>query len=208
MGTSPPTDSKQASASAQDAASSSNAAPPAVDNSKQAGDSQKAPPSDTLVDKSEAKEVKEVPPSDAASKSSGTNMSEADGKVSTDAAAGDKDLESKAPEVNQEDAPEFKTPRHATLEDVRGLIFSGMLRQEEVDLPDFLVPECPPHWKLPDPPNLKTNAYLVGVPGIVNDIRAGAFAMEGYGGATTLIGFEELSDEDRRELKEICGVKG
>ncbi|POM72209.1 Hypothetical protein PHPALM_11115 [Phytophthora palmivora] len=83
-----------------------------------------------------------------------------------------------------------------------------MLRQEEVDLPDFLVPECPPHWKLPDPPNLKTNAYLVGVPGIVNDIRAGAFATEGYGGATTLIGFEELSDDDLRELKEICGVRG
>ncbi|POM57556.1 Hypothetical protein PHPALM_37912 [Phytophthora palmivora] len=190
MGKSPPTDSKQASASAQDAASSSNAAPPAADNN------------------TPAKEVKEVPPSDAASKSSGTNMGEADGKASTDAATGDKDLESKAPGVNQEDAPEFKTPRHATLEDVRGLIFSGMLRQEEVDLPDFLVPECPPHWKLPDPPNLKTNAYLVGVPGIVNDIRAGAFAMEGYGGATTLIGFGELSDEDRRELKEICGVKG
>ncbi|POM60996.1 hypothetical protein PHPALM_30062, partial [Phytophthora palmivora] len=111
-------------------------------------------------------------------------MGEADSKASTDAAASDKDLESKAPEVNQEDAPEFKTPRHATLED------------------------CPPHWKLPDPPNLKTNAYLVGVPGIVNDIRAGAFAMEGYGGATTLIGFEELSNEDLRELKEICGVRG
>ncbi|POM59372.1 hypothetical protein PHPALM_31908 [Phytophthora palmivora] len=206
MGKSPPTDSKQALA--QGAASSGNATPPAADNNTPVVDPPEAPPSDTLVDKSEAKEIKEIPLSDAASKSSGTNMGEADSKASTDAAASDKDLESKAPEVNQEDAPEFKTPRHATLEDVRGLIFSGMLRQEEVDLPNFLVPECPPHWKLPDPPNLKTNAYLVGVPGIVNDIRSGAFAMEGYGGATTLIGFKELSDEDLRELREICGVRG
>ncbi|POM75093.1 Hypothetical protein PHPALM_7849, partial [Phytophthora palmivora] len=157
---------------------------------------------------SEAKEARQVPLSGAASKSSGADICEADSKASADAAISGTDLESKAPEVDQKDAPEFKTPRHATLEDVRGLIFAGMLRQEEVDLPDFLVPECPPHWKLPDPPNLKTNAYLVGVPGIVNDIRAGAFAMEGYGGATTLIGFEELSDDDLRELKEICGVRG
>ncbi|POM76436.1 Hypothetical protein PHPALM_6321, partial [Phytophthora palmivora] len=167
-----------------------------------AADSKEAPPSDTLVDKSETKEVKQVQLSGAASKSSGADMCEADSKASADAAACDTDLESKAPEVNQKDAPEFKTPRHATLEDVRGLILSGMLRQEEVDLPDFLVPECPPHWKLLDPPNLKTNAYLVGVPGIVNDIRAGAFAMEGYGGV------EELSDDDLQELKEICGVRG
>ncbi|POM73631.1 Hypothetical protein PHPALM_9505 [Phytophthora palmivora] len=209
MGKSSPTDSKQASASAQSAASSGNATPPAADNNTPVVDLPEVPPGNTLVDKSEAKEVKELPLSDAASKPSATNMGEADSKASTDAAASDKDLESKAPEVTKEDAPEFKTPRHATLEDVRGLIFSGMLRQEEVvDLPNFLVPACPPHWKLPDPPNLKTNAYLVGVPGIVNDIRSGAFAMEGYGGATTLIGFEELSDEDLRELKEICGVRG
>ncbi|POM57842.1 Hypothetical protein PHPALM_37595 [Phytophthora palmivora] len=207
MGKSSPTDGKQAT-SAQGAASSDNVTPPAVDNTKQAGDPREAVPSDTLVDESEAKEVKEIPLSGAASKSSGADMGEADSKASADAAASDVNLESKAPEMSQVDPPEFKTPRHATLEDVRGLIFAGMLRQEEVDLPDFLVPECPPHWKLPDPPNLKTNAYLVGVPGIVNDIRAGAFAMEGYGGATTLIGFEELSDDDLQELKEICGVRG
>ncbi|EGZ22998.1 hypothetical protein PHYSODRAFT_324264 [Phytophthora sojae] len=106
-----------------------------------------------------------------------------------------------------EGAPEFKTPRHATLEDVRGLIFAGILRQEEVDIPDFVLPERPPHWKLPTPPDLKTNAYLVGVPGTVNDIRAGAFAMEDFGGASTLIGFLELSDEDLQGLNEVCGAK-
>ncbi|EGZ18862.1 hypothetical protein PHYSODRAFT_332589 [Phytophthora sojae] len=30
--------------------------------------------------------------------------------------------------------------------------------------------------------------------------------MKGYGGATTLIGFEELSDEDLQGLKEVCGA--
>ncbi|POM76926.1 Hypothetical protein PHPALM_5783 [Phytophthora palmivora] len=173
MGKSSPTDGKQAT-SAQGAASSGNVSP-----------------------QSEAKEARQVPLSGAASKPSGADVCKDDNKASADAAASDTDFGSKAPEMNQKDAPEFKIPRHATLED-----------QEEVDLPDFLVPECPPHWKLPDPPNLKTNAYLVGVPGIVNDIRAGAFAMEGYGGATTLIGFEELSDDDLQELKEICGVRG
>ncbi|POM70147.1 Hypothetical protein PHPALM_13462 [Phytophthora palmivora] len=152
MGKSSPTDSKQASTSAQGAASSGNATPPAVNNTKQADDPREAAPGDILVDESEAKEVEEVPLSGATSKSSGADMGEADGKASADAAASDADLEPKAPEVDQKDAPEFKTPRHATLEDVRGLIFSGMLRQEEVDLPDFLVPECPPHWKLPDLP--------------------------------------------------------
>ncbi|POM61737.1 hypothetical protein PHPALM_29210 [Phytophthora palmivora] len=207
MGKSPSKDSKQASASTQGATSSGNATPPAVDHTKLVDDPREAAPSDTLVDESESKEVEEVPLSGAASKSSGADMAKTDSKASAGAAASDVDFESKAPEVNQVDPPEFKTPRHATLEDVRGLLFAGMLRQEEVDLPDFLVPECPPHWKLPDPPNLKTNAYLVGVPGIVNDIRSGAFAMEGYGGATTLIDFEERSNDDLRELKEICGVR-
>ncbi|POM71379.1 Hypothetical protein PHPALM_12065, partial [Phytophthora palmivora] len=149
-------------------------------------------------------------PSGASGKTPDVEMRKADGDASADATAqetGTADSESKAPDMNMEGAPEFKTPRHATLEDVRGLIFAGMLRHE-VDLPDFLVPECPPQWKLPDPPNLKINEYLVGVPGIVNDIRAGAFAMEGYGGAITLIGFEELSDDDLQELKEICGARG
>ncbi|POM74783.1 Hypothetical protein PHPALM_8203, partial [Phytophthora palmivora] len=211
MGKSSPTDGKQASTSAQGAASSGNATPPAVDNTKQAGDPREAASGDASVSKSKVQDVKQILPSDASGKTPDVEMRKADGDTSADATtqeAGTADSESKAPEVNMEGAPEFKTPRHATLEDVRGLIFAGMLRQEEVDLPDFLVPECPPHWKLPDPPNLKTNAYLVGVPGIVNDIRSGAYAMEGYGGATTLIGFEELSDEDLRELKEICGVRG
>ncbi|EGZ10493.1 hypothetical protein PHYSODRAFT_337306 [Phytophthora sojae] len=148
-----------------------------------------------------------------AGKTSDADMREADGNASADAATqetGDANSGSKAPDaggatsnVNMEGAPKFKTPRHTTLEDVSGLIFAGMLRQEEVDFLNFLVPERPPHWKLPAPPNLKTNAQLVGVPGIVNDIRAGAFAMEGYGGATTLVGFEELSDEDLQGLKEV-----
>ncbi|EGZ19818.1 hypothetical protein PHYSODRAFT_327999 [Phytophthora sojae] len=123
--------------------------------------------------------------SSATGKTSDADMREADGNASTDAATqetGDANSESKAPDVDMKGAPEFKLPRHATLEDVRGLIFAGMLRQEE------------------------TNAYLVGVPGVVNDIRAGAFAMEGYGGATTLVGFEELSDEDLQGLKEVCGA--
>ncbi|EGZ25712.1 hypothetical protein PHYSODRAFT_326700 [Phytophthora sojae] len=154
--------------------------------------------------------------SSATGKTSDADMREADGNASTDAATqetGDANSESKAPDaggvapdVDMEGVPEFKLPLHATLEDVRGLIFAGMLRQEEVDPSDFLVPERPPHWKLPAPPNLKTNAYLVGVPGIVSDIRAGAFAMEGYGGATTLVGFEEPSDEDLQGLKEVCGA--
>ncbi|EGZ04487.1 hypothetical protein PHYSODRAFT_262959 [Phytophthora sojae] len=171
---------------------------------------------DTSTGSTKTGVTKRVSFSSATSKTSDADMREADGNASTDAATqetGDANSESKAPDaggvapvVDMEGAPEFKLPRHVTLEDVRGLIFAGMLRQEEVDPPDFLVPERPPHWKLPAPPNLKTNAYLVGVPGIVNDIRAGAFAMEGYGGATTLVSFEELSDEDLQGLKEVCGA--
>ncbi|POM58085.1 Hypothetical protein PHPALM_37317 [Phytophthora palmivora] len=211
LGKSSPTDSKQASPSAQGAASSGNATPPAVDSTKQAGGSREAASGDASVSKSKVQDVKQISPSDASGETLDVEMRKADGDTSADATtqeAGTADSESKAPDVSVEGAPEFKKPRHATLEDVRGLIFAGMLRQEEVNLPDFLVPECPPHWKLPDPPNLKTNAYLVRVPGTVNDIRAGAFAMEGYGGATTLIGFEELSVDDLQELMAICGVRG
>ncbi|POM81150.1 LOW QUALITY PROTEIN: Hypothetical protein PHPALM_919 [Phytophthora palmivora] len=190
------------------AASSGNTRHPAVDDIKQAGDSRDEASGDASVSEPKVKDVKQA--SFSSVKSPDMDMREAGGDASAGAATqetGAADLESKAPDVNMEAAPEFKTPRHATLEDVKGLIFAGMLRQEEVDLPDFLVPACPPHWKLPAPPDLKTNAYFVGVPGIVNDIRAGAFAMEGYGGATTLVGFEELSDDDLQELKEICGAK-
>ncbi|EGZ15984.1 hypothetical protein PHYSODRAFT_505840, partial [Phytophthora sojae] len=179
---------------------------PTVGGSGQAGNSASG---DTSTGSTKTGVTKRVSFSSATGKTSDADMREADGNASTDAATqetGDANTESKAPDVDMEGAPEFKLPRHATLEDVRGLIFAGMLRQEEVDPPDFLVPERPPHWKLPAPPNLKTNAYLVGVPGIVNDIRAGAFAMEGYGGATTLVGFEELSDEDLQGLNEVCGA--
>ncbi|POM73308.1 Hypothetical protein PHPALM_9854 [Phytophthora palmivora] len=211
MGKSSSIDGKQASTSPQGTASSGNTTPPTADDIKHAGDSREAASSDASVSRPEVKDVKQTSPSGASGKTPDVEMRKADGDTSADATTqetGTADSESKAPDVTMEGAPEFETPRHATLEDVRGLIFAGMLRQEEVVLPDFLVPECPPHWKLPDPPNLKTNAYLVGVPGIVNDIRAGAFAMGGYGGATTLIGFEELSDDDLQELKEICGVRG
>ncbi|POM66895.1 Hypothetical protein PHPALM_17173 [Phytophthora palmivora] len=209
MGSSPPKDNKRASTSTQGTASSGDTSPQVVDDTKQAGGSRGAASCDASVSKPEVEDVKHTSPSGTSGKTPDVEMRKVDDDTSADAAiqdTGTADSESKAPDMNMEGAPEFKTPRHATLEDVRGLIYAGMLRQEEVDLPDFLVPECPPHWKLPDPPNLKTNAYLVGVP--VNDIRAGAFAMEGYGGATTLIGFEELSDDDLRELKEICGVRG
>ncbi|EGZ14798.1 hypothetical protein PHYSODRAFT_333127 [Phytophthora sojae] len=186
---------------------------PAGGGSGQAGNSASG---DTSTCSTKTGVTKRISFSSDTGKTSDADMREADSNASTDAATqetGDANSESKAPDaggvapdVDMEGAPEFKLPRHATLEDVRGLIFAGMLRQEEVDPPDFLVPERPPHWKLPAPPNLKTNAYLVGVPGIVNDIRAGAFAMEGYGGATTLVGFEELSDEDLQGLKEVCGA--
>ncbi|EGZ20564.1 hypothetical protein PHYSODRAFT_259380 [Phytophthora sojae] len=138
------------------------------------------PPAARLLQHSSAPATPLRTPHCDAGKTSDADMREADGNASSD--------------MNMEGAPEFKTPRHATLED------------EEVDLPSFLVPERPPHWKLPAPPNLKTNAYLVGVSGIVNDIRAVAFAMEGYGDATTLVGIEELSDEDLQGLKEVCGA--
>ncbi|POM66565.1 Hypothetical protein PHPALM_17554 [Phytophthora palmivora] len=206
MGSSPPKDSKQASTSAQGTASSASTPPPAVTDNKPAVEFQGAPFGDSLVDEPKPKETKQVL-SSAADKNSDADVREADGKASADAATGDAILETKALEVNMEGAPDFKTPRHATLGEVRGLIFAGMLRQEEVDSPNFLVPECPPHWQLPAPPDLKTNAYLLVIPGIVNDIRSGAFVIEGYGGATTLIGFEELSDDNLQGLKEICGAK-
>ncbi|POM57965.1 Hypothetical protein PHPALM_37454, partial [Phytophthora palmivora] len=141
----------------------------AVDDIKQAGDYREEASGNAPVSELEAKNIKQALLSDVTGKTSDADMREADGGTSADAATqgtGDANSEFKAPEVNMEGAPEFKTPRHATLEDVRGLIFAGMLRQEEIDPPDFLVPECPPHWKLPAPPDLKTNAYLV------NDIRA------------------------------------
>ncbi|EGZ22799.1 hypothetical protein PHYSODRAFT_324110 [Phytophthora sojae] len=215
-------DGKQATAPAQGTAPPGSAPPPtqqrtgdapastapAGGGSGQAGNSASG---DTSTGSTKTGVTKRVSFSSATGKTSDADMREADGNASQE--TGDANSESKAqdaggvaPDVDMEGAPEFKLPRHATLEDFRGLIFAGMLLQEEVDPPDFLVPERPPHWKLPVPPNLKTNAYLVGVPGIVNDIRAGAFAMEGYGGATTLVGFEELSDEDLQGLKEVCGA--
>ncbi|EGZ27928.1 hypothetical protein PHYSODRAFT_258254 [Phytophthora sojae] len=150
---------------------------PAGDSSGQTGNSASGA---TSTGSTKTGATKRVSFFSATGKTSDADMREADGNASADAAT-------------QE------------TEDVRGLIFAGMLRQEEVDVPDFVLPERPSHWKLPTPPDLKTNAYLVGVPGIVNDIRAGAFAMEGYGSASTLIGFEELSDEDLQGLKEVCG---
>ncbi|EGZ05010.1 hypothetical protein PHYSODRAFT_342736 [Phytophthora sojae] len=227
MAESVPSDGKQATVPAQGTAPPCSAPPPtqqrtgdapantapAGGGGDQAGNSAS---SNTSAGVTRTGETKRVSFSGDAGKTSDANMREADGTASADAAAqetGDANSESKAPDagdtaadVNLEDAPEFKLPRHATLEDVRGLVFAGMLRQQEVDVPDFVLPVHPPHWTLPTPPDLKTNAYLVGVPGIVNDIRAGAFAMEGYGGASTLIGFEELSDENLQGLKEVCGA--
>ncbi|EGZ13454.1 hypothetical protein PHYSODRAFT_246372, partial [Phytophthora sojae] len=209
MAESATSDGKQATAPAQGMAPPGSAPPPTQQRTGDApastapagggsGQTGNSASGDTSTGSTTTGATKRVSFSNATGKTSDANMREADGNASADAATqetGDANSEFKAPDaggaasdVNMEGAPEFKLPRHATLEDVRGLIFAGMLRQEEVDPPDSLVPERPPppHWKLPAPPNLKTNAYLVGVPGIVNDIRVGAFAMEGYGGATTL----------------------
>ncbi|EGZ05802.1 hypothetical protein PHYSODRAFT_533321 [Phytophthora sojae] len=227
MAESAPSDGKQETAPAQVTAPPGSAPPPTQQRTGDApastapagggsGQTGNSASSDTSTGSAKTGATKRVSISSATGKTSDADMREADGNSSADAATqetGDANSESKAPnaggaasDVNMEGSPEFKTPRHATLEDVRGIIFAGMLRQEEVDVPDFVLPERPPHWKLPTPPDLKTNAYLVGVPGIVNDIRASAFAMEGYGGASTLIAFEELSDDDLQGLKEVCGA--
>ncbi|EGZ25940.1 hypothetical protein PHYSODRAFT_326895 [Phytophthora sojae] len=206
MAESGPSDGKQATAPAQGTAPPGSAPPPtqqrtgdapanaapAGGGSGQTGDSAYG---NTSTGSTKAGATKHVSFSSATGKTSDADMREADGNASANAATqetGYTNSESKAPDaaadVNLEGAPEFKLPRHATLEDVRGLIFAGMLRQEEVDVPDFVLPERPPHWKLPTPPDLKTNAYLVGVPGIVNDFA------------------RELSDEDLQGLKEVCGA--
>ncbi|EGZ14741.1 hypothetical protein PHYSODRAFT_255177 [Phytophthora sojae] len=179
---------------------------PAGGGSGQAGNSASG---DTSTGSTKTGVTKRVSFSSATGKTSDADMREADGNASTDAATqetGDANSESNAPDaggvapdVDMEGAPEFKLPRHATLEE------ACFGRRRSIPLNSWPL-NAPPHWKLPAPPNLKTNAYLVGIPGIVNDIRAGAFAMEGYGGATTLVGFEELSDEDLQGLKEVCGA--
>ncbi|EGZ14302.1 hypothetical protein PHYSODRAFT_335950, partial [Phytophthora sojae] len=158
MAESVPSDGKQATVPAQGTAPPCSAPPPtqqrtgdapantapAGGGGDQAGNSAS---SNTSAGVTRTGETKRVSFSGDAGKTSDANMREADGTASADAAAqetGDANSESKAPDagdtaadVNLEDAPEFKLPRHATLEDVRGLVFAGMLRQQEVDVPDF-----------------------------------------------------------------------
>ncbi|EGZ22616.1 hypothetical protein PHYSODRAFT_249603 [Phytophthora sojae] len=186
MAESAPSDGKQATVPAQGTVPPGSAPPPTQQRtggtpastaptgggSGQAGNSASG---DTSTGSTKTGVTKCVSFSSATGKTSDADMREVDGNASTDAATqetADANSESEAPDaggvapdVDMEGAPEFKLPRHATLQDVRGVIFAGMLRQEEVDPPDFLVPERPPHWKLPAPPNLKTNAYLVGSQG-------------------------------------------
>ncbi|KAG6616128.1 uncharacterized protein IUM83_03799 [Phytophthora cinnamomi] len=81
-----------------------------------------------------------------------------------------------------------------------------MLKYEEVHQPAFLQPELPPHWKLPSPPGPEGHAYLVGVPASISNVRNGAYTMDGYGGTTTLVGFEDFSDDDLVELKQLWGA--
>ncbi|EGZ18861.1 hypothetical protein PHYSODRAFT_332588 [Phytophthora sojae] len=155
-------DGKQATAPAQGTAPPGSAPPqtqqrtggapastaPTGAGSGQAGNSASR---DTSTGSTKTDVTKRISFSSATGKTSDADMREADGNASTDAATqetGDANSESKAPDaggvapdVGMEGAPEFKLPRHATLEDVRGLIFAGMLRQEV------------------------TNAYLVGSQG-------------------------------------------
>ncbi|KAG6614398.1 uncharacterized protein IUM83_14597 [Phytophthora cinnamomi] len=91
-------------------------------------------------------------------------------------------------------APAYNVPRHATIDDIHRLLYSGLLKYEEVHQPAFLRPELPPHWKLPSPPDPEGHAYLVGVPASISDVRNGAYTMDGYGGTTTLAHYTDTSN--------------
>ncbi|EGZ19613.1 hypothetical protein PHYSODRAFT_327811 [Phytophthora sojae] len=188
MTESAPSDGKQATAPAQGTAPPGSAPPPmqqrtgdahastapAGGGSGQTGNSASGA---TSTGSTKTGATKRVSFSSATGKTSDADMREAGGKASAHAATqetGDANSESKAPDAGGEasDVNMEGAPEFKTPRDAGG-------RQRA---------------------HLRRHASAGG--GIMNDIRAGTFAMEGYGGASTLIGFEELSERG------FSGVEG
>uniref|UniRef100_H3GFU7 Uncharacterized protein n=1 Tax=Phytophthora ramorum TaxID=164328 RepID=H3GFU7_PHYRM len=99
--------------------------------------------------------------------------------------------------------PSFSRPRHVRMEDVDALFFKGVLSQQTIRPENFAPPDSSARWTLPSLPDTGTKTYLVGVPATVDDTRGGGFTMNGYGGTTALIGFEEMNADDNSEFERL-----
>ncbi|KAH7465946.1 uncharacterized protein KRP23_11923 [Phytophthora ramorum] len=99
--------------------------------------------------------------------------------------------------------PSFSRPRHVRMEDVDALFFKGVLSQQTIRPETFAPPDASARWTLPSLPDTGTKTYLVGVPATVDDTRGGGFTMNGYGGTTALIGFEEMNADDNSEFERL-----
>uniref|UniRef100_H3H824 Uncharacterized protein n=1 Tax=Phytophthora ramorum TaxID=164328 RepID=H3H824_PHYRM len=99
--------------------------------------------------------------------------------------------------------PSFSRPRYVRMEDVDALFYKGVLSQQTVRPETFAPPDSSARWTLPSLPDTGTKTYLVGVPATVDDTRGGGFTMNGYGGTTALIGFEEMNADDNSEFERL-----
>uniref|UniRef100_H3GIH4 Uncharacterized protein n=1 Tax=Phytophthora ramorum TaxID=164328 RepID=H3GIH4_PHYRM len=192
-------------------AETGNAPAPAPSSTPAAGGDSTQPPPDS-ASPPDTGDVEKRPPEDSSQPSSGESQAiilrQPDGDDSAENAPDEsKDTGgggvSPIPMGEGVVLPSFSRPRYVRMEDVDALFYKGILSQQTVRPETFAPPDSSACWTLPSLPDTGTKTYLVGVPATVDDTRGGGFTMNGYGGTTALIGFEEMNADDNSEFERL-----